>query len=373
MNRSTSRRLTTSAMLAAGLAAAALPAVADPTVSGSPSSAVVSLTAAGTGSRQLQLFDLAGNPLTALDLRAGVPAPFRVNVTDTGIGQLTSATAGFTVSATMNNLYAAGSPTGVFIRSADVAVGFPAAGAKDVTGSLAVLPRTVLNGAIAGCTTVGGVLTPPAIAGLTGLTAAQVGTLCGALGTTGVTVTNLPVVAAATQTLNNLTDVALSLGGQSSGAFTNADYANGIGARDTRGAGAPAGTPRTLLTGVPTISTALQTLLNGVQATVQALPVVSPTGAGAQTSVNDVVGQMLAPANSAFGLAALGSALAGLTPAQATAVLSTLTGTVQSLGLGDITSLTGGYNSYPVLTATPSSAPAAGTYRGTLTVTLVQP
>lgn len=372
MHRSTVRRLTASAGVVSCLAVATLPALADPSITGSPSSATVSTSAAGLGARQLSLLDLAGNPLTTLNLRSGVPAPFRVKVQDTGVTQLTNPASGFTVSATLNNLYASGTPSGAFIPARDVAVGFPAAGAKDVLGSLSALPRTLLSGALGACTTVAGVLTPPAIPGLTGLTPAQVSNLCGALGS-GVTVTNLPVVSSTTQTLSNLSDVALSLGGQSSGPFTNADYVNGIGAGDTRGTGAPAATPHTLLTGAPAISSTLQTALNAITTTVQSLPPSSADGTGAQAAVNDVIGQMLAPANSAFGLASLGTALAGLTPAQAVAVVNTLTGAVQTLGLGDITALSGTYNSYPVLTATPSTPPTAGTYDGTLTVTLVQP
>lgn len=370
MKRSTARRLAVTTGAAVSLAAAALPALAGSSVSGSPSAAVVQVTASGPGTRQLRLLDLAGQPLTTLDLRPGVPSPFRVNVQDTGISSLTSPTSGFTVSATMNNLYAGGVASAGFIPSGDVQVGFPLGGAKDALGSLQVLPRTVLSGTLGGCSLVGGVLTLPSSLGLSGLSLSQLTNLCGALGS-GLTVANLPVVAAATQTLSDLTDVGLGLGGQSSGAFTLADYANGIGAGDSRGTGA--GTPRTLLTGVPSVSAALQSALDGVRSTVQALPVVSATGTGAQASVSDVVAQMLAPANASLGLSSLGSALAALTPAQAATVLNTLTGTVQALGLGDVTNLTGSYNSYPVITATPSTPPAAGTYRGTLTVTLVQP
>ena len=358
------RRLTVAAAAVGCLAAATAPALAEPSVSGSPGSTVVSTAVGAPSSRQLTLRDLTGAPLTALPLRPGVPSPFRVEVKDTGVNQLTSASSGFTVSSVLNNLYLDGDPTKAFIPSSQVAVSFPAGGAQDATGSLLALPRTVLSGNLPGCSTL--FSTVSSITSLSILSGAGLN-LCNAVGSTGLTVPATEVVTSTTKSLADLAEVPFTLAGQESGAYTTADYLTGIGAADTRGSGA--GTPRTMLTGVPNISTALQTKLDTLTSGMTALPEASATGAGAQTAVSDVIGTFLTvPA-----LAPLGNALAGLTPTQASDVVNVLTGVVQQLGLGDIVSATGLYNSFPVLTATPAGSTAQGAYSGTLTVTLVQP
>ncbi|MBC7679747.1 MAG: hypothetical protein H7233_12285 [Pseudorhodobacter sp.] len=356
------RRLTVGVAAAGCLAASALPALAEPATSGSPGSAVVTATVAPAGSRQLSLLDLTGAPLTTLALRPGVPSPFRVRVQDTGVDQLTSATSGFTVNSVLNNLYLDGDKTKSFIPSADVALGFPTGGAQNATGSLAALPRTVLSGSLASCTSL--------VSTLTSLTTLNLASgaglsLCNALGS-GLAVPATTVLTSTEKTLANLAAVPFTLAGQGSGAYTTADTTTGIGAAASGGV---SGTARTMLTGVPAISTALQTQLNALTTQVTGLAnVVSPTGAGAQTNLETVIGTFLTkPAT-----AQLGSALAGLTPQQASDIVNLLTSTVQPLGLGDITAA-GTYNSFPVLTATPSNNPAGGAYRGTLTVTLVQP
>lgn len=366
MSRPLARRLTAIGVVGGCLAAVAGPALAGPTVSGSPDSSTVSLASTGAGTRQLELLDLAGANLTNLQLRPGAPSPFRVRVTDTGVGQLTDATSGFTVSATLNNLYAGGDPSAAFIPSKDVSVSFPAAGATSALGDITALPRTVLAGSISGCTTL------LALSELTGLVATSGAglELCNAVGSTGLTISALEVVTNAEKLLDDVSDVPFALTGQESGPFTLADYKNGIGATDTRGAGA-AGTPLGLLKGTPSVAD-LSDELAAVKSQVQALAPVSADGTSAQTAVTQVIGEMLASTDAQ--VAALGNALSALTPAQAAAVVKTLTGTVQDIGLGDLLGVTGSYNATPVLTATPSTAPAAaGTYSGTMTVTLVQP
>jgi hypothetical protein len=143
---------------------------------------------------------------------------------------------------------------------------------------------------------------------------------------------------------------------------------NGIGAADTRGNHA-AGTGRTLLKGTPTVSAALTTALNTALAPLASQPATSATGANAKTAVSDVIGAM----SGVSALAPLYSALMAMTPTQAAAVLSSLNGVLQPIGLGDITGVTGTYESFPVLTARPANSTAGGTYKGTMTVTLVQP
>lgn len=348
-------------------AAAAVPALAEPAVQGSPQSTTVSMFAAGLGSRQLDVLDLAGNPLTDLGLRPGAPAPFRVRVTDTGVGQLDQPRAGFTVQATLNNLYLDGKADAGYIPSADVDLSFPAGGALSSFGSVTALPRALLSGSLAACTA------PADVAGPLGLDLQQPQDLlratdvCSAL-STGASLVDLPV-ALAEQTLANLEDVPFGLAGQTGGPFTDADYLNGIGAGDARGTGA--GTPLSLLTGVPS-TVSLQDELDALQTTLRGLPVVSATGAGALVSVSDVVGALLASADA--GLAGLGKALGELTPTQVGGLLGGVTATVADLGLGDLVAATGTYNGVPVLTATPGTTPAvSGTYAGTMTVTLVQP
>lgn len=346
---------------AACVCAASLPALAEPTVSGSPTSSTVSLTTSGTGTRQLQLLDLAGKPLTDLSLRPGAPAPFRVSVVDTGVGALTDPKTAFTVNATLNNLYADGKADGAFIPSGDVKVSFPASGALDAVGSLTAVPRVVLGGALGGCTNAASLLT--VVNDLLKATK-----LCTALND-GVALDGLEVVSSTTQQLQSIADVPFALAGQTGGPFTAADHVNGIGKADSRGTGA--GTAVPLLTGTPSVASLVDEL-NALEATVAGLPVLSETGVGSQVSVSSVVAALLTSSNAE--LATLGSALSALLPSQVQAALSGVTATVQDLGLGDITSTTGVYSSVPVLTATPKAVPAAGgTYSGTMTVTLVQP
>lgn len=365
---------------AATLVAAGAPALASgPTPSGSPSATEVSVTASGPGSRQLQVLDLAGNNLTSLALQPGVPQPFRVKVSDTGVGQLTvlatngSPAAGFTVDATMNNLYAGGSATATaMIESKDVSIGFPGTGGLQAGATVTALPRILLNGTLGSCTAVFSTLAT-LLSGLSPTSGAGL-TLCAALGgataTTGPTITDLTVAADAAETIDGLTQVPFTLGGQDPGAFTLPDYANGIGNADTRGLGV-AGTVRTLLTGTPAISSALTAELNSALSALSSQTAISETGANAKTSVTNVLGAMAAiPA-----LNSLYTALMGLSPAQAAGILNQyLTGVVQPIGLSDILSVTGAYQSFPTITASPSTpVPAAGTYKGTMTVTLVQP
>lgn len=360
MNRP-ARRATVLVAATACLAAAALPALAEPSVSGSPSSSTVSLSVGGGGTRQLQLLDLAGNPLTDLSLRPGAPAPFRVRVVDTGVGALTDPKTAFSVSATLNNLYADGAPSGAFIPSGDVRVSFPASGAVDAVGSLTAVPRVVLYGTLGGCTDPTGLLGV-----VTDLL--QATRLCTALND-GVVLDGLEVLSSTTTALNSVADVPFALAGQTGGAFTAADFVNGIGRTDTRGTGT--GTAVPLLSGTPSL-TSLVDELNALEAQVAALPVLSSTGVGSKVSVSAVVGSLLTSPDAE--LATLGSALSALLPSQVQTLLSIVTGVVQDIGLGDITSTTGSYSAVPVLTATPTTAPAAGgTYSGTMTVTLVQP
>ena len=348
------------------------PAFAGPDIDGSPTATEVSLSTPAPGSRQLSVLDLAGQPLTNLPLRAGVPQPFRVRVQDTGVGQLTTtvdgavvtnASTGFTVTATMNNLYAGGSPSATdVIPASDIAVGFPTGGAKKALADVTVLPRTVLSGTIAGCASL---LALPALSGLSALSGAGLD-LCNAVGT-GVTLAPLEVTSDTAQQVADLVDVPFALAGQEAGAFTLADYINGIGGDDTRGDGA--GTGRTLLTGTPGVTAALTAALNTALAPLAAQPATSATGANAQTAVADVMGKLATVPS----LASLYTALSSLTPTQIAAVLSSLNAALQPITLADITGVTGTYESFPILTASPSQPTAGGTYKGTMTVTLVQP
>jgi hypothetical protein len=108
VSRPAPRRAVVAAAVVGCVAAAAVPAFAatapSPGLTGSPSSTVVSLSSTGVGGRQLSLLDLAGNPLTSVALRPGVPSPFRVKVSDTSVGQLDLGGASFSVSAVLNNL-----------------------------------------------------------------------------------------------------------------------------------------------------------------------------------------------------------------------------------------------------------------------------
>jgi hypothetical protein len=366
----------------AGLAAAATIAVAgpafatSPTGSGSPSGTTVSTTTSGPGTRQLKVLDMAGSPLTNLTLQPAVPQAFHVAVTDAAVSDLTN---GFTVSAVMNNLYGNSGATtthatGTWIPSSAITVNMPATGALSVFGAgLDDLPNVVAAAGqtIPSCTSLA--TTDPILANIV----TEATALCGVGGplVTSLTLgTAVTAVSTVTKSLSNVSDLsqvpfALSdtvpVGG---GAFTNADYTNGIGAGDTTGAsGAPAPTSYTLLKGLPVSD--LTNIINALGLP-SGLPLVSVDGTGAYTTVAAFESALQATGDAT--LQALVTDLAPLSGAEQADLLNHLAGTL-STTLANLSNEVGTYNSFPTLNVTPPAGTPADTYSGTLTVTMVQP
>jgi hypothetical protein len=112
-------------------------------------------------------------------------------------------------------------------------------------------------------------------------------------------------------------------------------------------------------------------LRNEIISTIGALPatLTSATGAGADTALSDVMTTLTTSADST--LASLGNDLALLTQSQQVQILNQLAGSLVSPALADISNVVGTYNAWPMLTANAAGA-SAGTYEGTMTITMVQ-
>lgn len=351
--------------LVAGLAAggfclaAAVPAFAGTTVT---------LTA-GTGTRQLAVLDLTGNPLTNLTLKPGVPQPFRVRVTDSSI---TNFTQNFSVSAVMNNLYLQNGSTYNYstkIPSSDLSISYPTDPLSASGVSFADLPQVAVSGTLPTCATLvtAGILTSSQIAA--GGVAVPLCTLVD--GATALTVSGVDSLASPLATtvypaLTNLANLPFALSGNQSGAFTNADYQNGIGASDPAGGGA-AGTALLMMQGVPGMTTALS---NEVASAIGTLPatLTSATGSGSQTALNDLMSAL----STSSTYSSLASALSQLSASEEVGVLNYLTGALVPPVLTNVLNETGTYNAFPELSVNPTGSVPAGTYQGTLTITLVQ-
>lgn len=360
------------AALAAASAAPAFAATADQT-----HATVVSTASAMPGTRQLEVLDLTGNDLTNLALKPNVAQPFRVSVVDNAITDLSKA-APFSVTAVMNNLYqvsgtdpATGLPTynwATKIPSSDVSMSFPNAGALSAYGvDVTDVPQVLLSGSVPGCSTLTGLLNMT----LTSLASSFV-SLCGIGGVLTSGPLAIPTGASALSTLKgaanglaSLTQLPYTLGGAAGGRFDLPDYTTGIGAGDASG-GAAAGTPRTVL--AATSATDLSGLISALGYN-SSLPLVSADGTGAMTSVNNLLGAL-----SNAGLTTLVSALAPLTADQIDAIFNSNSITKSlSTTLSTLTGESGIYNAFPSLKVTPSNTnQAAGTYSGTLTITMVQ-
>lgn len=352
--------------LVAGLAAggfclaAAVPAFAGTTVT---------LTA-GTGTRQLAVLDLTGNPLTNLTLKPGVPQPFRVRVTDSSV---TNFTQNFSVSAVMNNLYleqGSGSYNySTKIPSSDLSISYPTDPLSASGVSFADLPQVAVSGTLPTCATLvtAGILSSSEIA--PGGDAVSLCTLLDGtapLAVTGVNSLASPLATTVYPALTNLANLPFALSGNQSGAFTNADYQNGIGASDPAGGGA-AGTALLMMQGVPGMTTALS---NEVASAIGTLPatLTSATGSGSQTALNDLMSAL----STSSTYSSLASALSQLSASEEVGVLNYLTGALVPPVLTNVLNETGTYNAFPELSVNPTGSVPAGTYQGTLTITLVQ-
>lgn len=326
-------------------------------------------------SRQLDVLDLAGQPLQSMSLQSGLASPFQVRVTDRDIVP-TALDADFRVQATMNHLYkvvgeSAGQPVvdqGVKIASDKIAVSYATdpLGASDIVGDL--LSRYLLS--------TDGAVTCTKVAGLLALDATQQLTdpICGLLDTlglsgTGLTFADVPLTGDLVTGIDlgglGLSELPLAIsGGTDTGVFTQANCASGLGAGDPSCTG-QAGTPKVFLRGDRSDSLALDSLL---QSAVDA--VVDIVGATGVATESEVIAALYAAGGN---VREFGQTLEQYTVTdQVTLINGLLAGVVADLGVGDLAYLAGRYRGLPMLTVDAADAPEAGQYAGTLTVTLIE-
>jgi hypothetical protein len=291
------------------------------------------------GSRAVYVEDLKGASLTELRFGASRSQPFRVRVVDTNMDR-----SGFTVSATMTNLY-----KGTSTSALDYAT-------KITSDQLAISylsdPLNVLNAqaVVAPLINLAGTVTGPAC---TTLTAA--GASC---------VISIADVAAKLQSVSLPVDLSalpkLPLVPQvgETGAFTTPDYA-GVGAADpAKPAIIPTATSLAVIKGL----------------SVDTAPVI----AGVQTALNTVL--VGANVNSLFESGTLTAALRGeigpiydtLPSSTIDAIIAALTATASAVTPSMLKAQAGTYLGFPTLNVTVPEAASKGSYFGTLVVTAIQ-
>jgi hypothetical protein len=348
-------------------------AFAGPALAGSTatSSLPVSLQTLG-GTRQFAVEDLGGNPLTALDLGTTGTKPFRTHVTDSGFTDLTH---DYAVTSKMTNLYLKTGDThnyGTKIDSSDVSITFGGTPLSLSGLLLPVLPKLTIT-AIPTCAALPTSVTDTTGSLLTALPTSPLGQACSALtaasaATSGATVIVDGVLQTVTPLLTSVLDAPVALGGASGGAFTLPDF-TGVGASDPGKTSTP-GTSVSLMTGVPGLTTNLANAIkNALADALAGLPLTAASGTAAKTTVDAVLQALNNSSTAAF--STLGGALGALTGAQQLAIVNTLTASLNLPTLASITSVSGQYFAFPTLTAK-TSAPVAGTYDGTMTVTFIQ-
>lgn len=328
----------------AGLAAIAIGAAGVPASAQTPVPVTLSNPA---GSRTLYVESLDGTALNALDFGTGRSVPFRVRVVDSAFSRQQ-----FSVSATMTHLYQA--PNGVVnqaatpIMSSDVALGRQASPLN--VHSVTAILQPVLD-------TTSRLLDPLACTAL-GLTSSVLAPLNGLPGGTGCTLTTNDILGKVTEVtvpvdLNNLPALPLVPQMNETGAFTEAEYGVGTaGAGDARATGAPAATPRRVLSG-----TALPTDLGPMQNALSALNL------GTALVDNNALLQQLQ---------ATYPALTSLAPATISGIVTNTVATLNTLTLANILKQTGTYVALPTLDVTVPAGASAGGYKGTLVVTALQ-
>ena len=344
--------------------------------------------AANAGSRQFFVEDLTGATLTALDLgSSGQGQLFQTRVKD---ADFKATGAKFSASAEMTNLYKKNGTvidTATKVASEKLSVSY-AAVPTDVTGvSLAALPKVSVAGLLPTCGSLSTLLPAGSpllgvgglVAGLTATATPLCTALGGALGTAGPTIETADnvLVPLAEKIVEPVLTAAATLplgvtGSTDSGPFTNPSFL-GDGAGDSAKAGAAPATPLKLLAGTPNSTLNLNALVSSALDAKPLFPAV-PGGTGALSTTSAVVSALQGSPDTA--VAAVGNALAGLSAADQTGVLSGLTSAVAGTPVATLTStvldrISGTYRSFPRLTADLVGA-ASGTYTGTMTITFVQ-
>jgi len=339
--------------------------------SSATSSLPVTLQTLG-GTRQFAVEDLGGNPLTALDLGTSGAKPFRTHVTDKDFTDLTS---DYGVSAKMTNLYLKAGSThnyGTRIDSADISIAFGGTPLSLSGLKLPVLPKLAIT-AIPTCAALPTSVTSVTGSLLTAVPGSPLAQACSAFDAASAAASSVTVVVdgvlqTVTPVLNSLLDGPVALSGATGGAFTAPDY-TGVGAADP-GKSATPGTSVSLMTGVPGLTANLANALKTSLATALAgLPLTAASGTPAQTTVDAALQALNSSTDTAF--SGLGAAIGALNAADQVALLNALTASLKLPSLSDILGVSAQYFAFPTLKAK-TSAPVAGTYDGTMTVTFVQ-
>lgn len=371
------KRLPIAAVAAALAATTAVPAFAgtndQPAGYSQPVGTPVSTLQAAPGTRQLEVLDVAGAPLAELKLVPNVAQSFRVAVVDTDLNDLATP---FSVTAVMNNLYQSdgngGYTTSNQISSKDVSLSFPASPISALGVGFQANPDLTVAGTIPSCNSLlsSGILNAVTVltSGLCNVVDPVTQVLTQGVLNQALTVPNVDALSTVISTITNrvaLDALPFDLTGDKGGPFTDADYANGIGhAVDPQTGTTP--TMYTLLQGTPDVSN-----LTGKLGYPTNLPLVSPTGSGALTSLGNLLDGLTNSGNTT--LQQLSTALQSLGSATTeVAILNNLAGTLNTT-LQNLSAESGTYNAFPSLKVTPSNTnQAAGTYSGTMTITMVQ-
>ncbi|PLS76318.1 MAG: hypothetical protein CYG61_02695 [Actinobacteria bacterium] len=292
------------------------------------------------GSRTLYVEDLAGNELTGLNFGTTRSLPFRVRVVDTTMDR-----SGFSVSATMTNLYVDDSGTIDYakkIDSAKLSISNTADPLNVLEVSASVRP------AVDTVSTISDLLICQTLGLVTSIVNGSQVCQISATGLVGNVQSAVPV----TVTLSDLTNLPLLPQAAEAGAFTDPDYA-GVGANDPDKPSSFTPTPRRMLAGSVVSTDAVLSALKGALDTDPRSELISDT-----TIIN--------------GLSAAVANWELLTTAQVTTVLAGTVATVENLVPEQVRAQTGTYLSFPALNVDVPTTAAKGNYKGTLVVTALQ-
>ena len=335
---------------AVGATAAVLGLLAGPAFGQSNGVNVTLQTAGPNGGRTLQLFNNSGQTLNGLDLSSGTNS-FVAKVVDSNYAEK-----GFTVQATMSNLYGYNSGTGQYTCSSKIpssAVAMSSPGGLEVSGlGASVTPNFILSGALGGVSPLlTGIVLDSTNGQIQGVAQSLTqGQLVGAGHTGSLFGSTLASL---------MSDLPVQVSTPAGGPFTNP-------AADPTGAGCGVAgtnaTPVTMMTGTANAAG----LLSDFQALLTSVAGSTPSAA---TLISK--GYLDPNAVTSLLLTVTGLPLAELTPLLPS-IESTLTGTLNSVTplLSSVTSVSGNYSSNPGVAITTSGVPA-GSYQGLMTITLM--
>lgn len=363
------RRGAVAAVTVITLATLALP-------SGAQSQGVTVQASQLSGTRQFYVEDLLGRPLEKMTLPPDdALQAFRVRVVDLDFLSRND----FIVDVRLNNLYlttgAGAHDYTAKISSSLIRLGFLPNAVGGLLGALKVQPVYLLSGLIGSCSDVTSAVNALFGSGTPLDVTQSLTQLCLVLGLSSGAISSLPVdgvLATITPTVSGVASLPIQLAGQDPGAFTAADYANGIGGGDPSPAAVPP-TVRGVLRGTP-LANLPETLLSDLEAQLTALvgslPSFSVGGVDSKAATEEAVQALMSSADPV--VASYGSLLQTIGGAGATQLLNTLTSAVMALQpLAGVVALAGTYFGFPGLALNATGA-TPGTFEGTMTVTFTQ-